>query len=99
MSRRRNIQWVIETDYGRLGLEQVKDWLFVHCEIDDWSLKNLKDAKKQWTKLLDYLRKFKIERIYSAIHEDDELLNKWQKMWGMEFVGNNSHVNIYKKEL
>lgn len=91
--------WLIETPYGRLGAQAVDGRLWVHCDIWEWSKDVYKDCQKQWTRLLEHFRQHGIKRIFSAIPEQDPLVNKWQKLWGMKEVARDQGFVFYEKEL
>lgn len=91
--------WLVETEYGRLGVQYVNEKLWVHCDIWEWSKASLKDSKVQWEKFLSYFRRYGVKRMYSAVPESDPLVNKWQKMWGMQEVARHDGVVIFMKEI
>lgn len=90
---------IFDDEEGKLEIQFVGEHNFLHFEAKQWSLSVYKSLLDKFVDVLIMLKHSGIETIHSAIPADDYLTQKFQGMFGMEYVTSNDEVVLFSKEL
>lgn len=75
---------VLETDWGVMEVEYHSGLPFIHCTILSFSKEKFKDARALWRVVLDMFKEAGHPFVYSLIPADDPMINKFNRLFGME---------------
>lgn len=86
----------IERSFGWLEIRIFKGKPYVHCQIQQWGLKEARECKKVWNELLKTLP---FQKLFSITFDNDPLLHHWQVMFGQREVRRKDGYILFEQEL
>ena len=94
------IEWIVTEPWGRLG---IRTWpgekVFVHCEVVEWSVRAARKCAGLWVAFKAEMVKRGISVVYSAVPSGGDLVNKWQRKFGMKLIIVRDGIALYSLEI
>lgn len=73
----------------------------IHATVKrhDWSVSRYKHWKVLWQEALDILREAGVDEIFSIVPKDDDLVNKFQRLFGFKAFIEFENCILYKQRI